>query len=174
MARTIMARLALQNRTLEGGEIDLLRQLSMMAEDRRPGDGRTDEAILADEIQHVRFANQWLRRLGEENPRNLLDVITAMRFLKSVTEAMRRRWARRMRMGVDLISYNDVATPPSIEDRRLREFSEEEIVALLNRKASANSRRGTSPTGRVAEPGRRRCRAASAARVAAGTEGALR
>ena len=51
---SVWARLAIQNRTFEGGEIDLLRQLVKMWTDA--GDATTAElldGILADEIQHV-------------------------------------------------------------------------------------------------------------------------
>lgn len=132
MATTIAARLALQNRTLEGGEMDLLRHLITLWRDI--GDVETSElmeAILADEIQHVRFANQWLRRLGEQDPRILLDVIKAMRFLKSVTESMAPAPGETNALGVDLVAYNHTGAQPSIDDRRLAEFSESEIVALL-------------------------------------------
>ncbi|MFN0160557.1 MAG: DUF455 family protein [Burkholderiales bacterium] len=146
MASTLPARLALQNRTLEGGEMDLLRQLMVLW--RELGDVETAammEAILADEIQHVRFANRWLRRMGEENPRCLLDVINAMRFLRTVTDAFAPAAGETNALGVDLVSYNHTGTPPSVEDRRLAEFSEAEIIALLKeeglgRFASARTR----------------------------------
>jgi hypothetical protein len=89
------------------------------------------ETILADEIQHVRFANRWLRRLAQENPRTLLEVIMATRFLKSVSEALAPQPGETNALGVDLVAFNDAETPPSVEDRRLAEFSEEEIVAML-------------------------------------------
>src|SRR5262249_25070143 len=65
MSDSLAARLALQNRTFEGGEMDLLRQL--VERWKEVGDERTAEmlgGILADEIQHVRFANQWLKRMA--------------------------------------------------------------------------------------------------------------
>lgn len=132
MAQTIAARLALQNRALEGGEMDLLRQL--ITKWRDVGDEETAmlmETILADEIQHVRFANRWLRRLAQENPRTLLEVIMATRFLKSVSEALAPQPGETNALGVDLAAFNHAGTPPSVEDRRLAEFSEEEIVAML-------------------------------------------
>lgn len=132
MAGSLAGRLALQNRTLEGGEMDLLRHLIALW--REVGDEETSalmEAILADEIQHVRFANQWLRRLGEQEPRSLLDVIMAMRYLKAVTEAMAPEVGETNALGVDLVAYNHTSTQPSVEDRRLAGFSEAEIVALL-------------------------------------------
>ena len=132
MTETLPARLTLQNRTLEGGEMDLLRGL--MSRWRQQGDEKTAEimeAILADEIQHVRFANQWLRRWGRENPRSLLQALVAMRFLKQVTEACAPQPGEVNRLGVDLVSYNHLDVSPSVEDRRLAEFTDEEIAELL-------------------------------------------
>jgi uncharacterized ferritin-like protein (DUF455 family) len=132
LATTIAARLALQNRALEGGEMDLLRQLITLWRD--VGDAETAalmEAILADEIQHVRFANRWLRRLAKENARTLFDVMMAMRLLKSITEAVAPHPGETNALGVDLAAVNHASTPPSVEDRRLAEFSDEEIVAML-------------------------------------------
>jgi uncharacterized ferritin-like protein (DUF455 family) len=132
MTETLPARLTLQNRTLEGGEMDLLRQL--MLRWRQQGDDDTAaimEAILADEIQHVRFANQWLRRWGKENPRSLLQALVAMRFLKQVTEACAPRPGDVNALGVDLVAYNHLEVSPSVEDRRLAEFSDQEIAELL-------------------------------------------
>ena len=40
------------------------------------------DAIEADEIQHVRFANEWLRRLTDANPRAVLEIAAAMAWLK--------------------------------------------------------------------------------------------
>ena len=84
MLDSLAARLALQNRTFEGGEMDLLREL--VDTWREAGDDDTAEllaGILADEIQHVRFANQWLKRLAREHPRTLLQVAQAVRQLQA-------------------------------------------------------------------------------------------
>ena len=86
MMDSLPARLALQNRTFEGGEMDLLREL--VETWRQAGDDETAEVldgILADEIQHVRFANQWLKRLAREQPRTLLKVAQAVRRLQAIT-----------------------------------------------------------------------------------------
>ena len=72
---SLAARLAVQNRTFEGGEMDLLRQQNGMWS--VAGDEQTAElmdALLADEVQHVRYANRWLKQMARENPRTLLQV----------------------------------------------------------------------------------------------------
>src|SRR5262252_6954027 len=79
MLDSLVARLALQNRTFESGEMDLLNELSQTW--RAAGDEQTAEllsGILVDEIQHVRFANQWLKRLARDEPRTLLQVAQAV------------------------------------------------------------------------------------------------
>jgi uncharacterized ferritin-like protein (DUF455 family) len=102
MMDSLAARLALQNRTFEGGEMDLLREL--VDNWRQAGDDDTAEllaGILADEIQHVRFANQWLKRL---------EVNAA---------------------GVPLTGYTRVDVFANVEDRRHAEFTEAEIAEIL-------------------------------------------
>ena len=92
MLDSLAARLALQNRTFEGGEMDLLREL--VDTWRQAGDDDTADllaGILADEIQHVRFANQWLKRMAREQPRTLLKVAQAVRQLRRSP----RRWLPR-------------------------------------------------------------------------------
>ena len=46
------------------------------------------DAVVADEIQHVRFANDWLARLKTEDPKSLLKAIAAMSALKTWTVAL--------------------------------------------------------------------------------------
>src|SRR5437762_13821970 len=75
MVDNLPGRLAIENRTFEAGLIDILGQLRTTW--REAGDHRTAdalEAILADEITHVRFANRWIRALTEQQPRVLLQV----------------------------------------------------------------------------------------------------
>src|SRR5215471_15190739 len=62
LLNSLPARLAVQNRTFEGGEMDLLRQQHGMwsaAED--PDTASLMDALLADEVEHVRYANRWLK-----------------------------------------------------------------------------------------------------------------
>ena len=51
------------------------------------------EAIEADEIQHVRFGNDWVKRLTDAEPRAVLQVAAAMAWLRKVVEATGRRCA---------------------------------------------------------------------------------
>lgn len=132
MMDSLPARLALQNRTFEGGEMDLLRELVGMW--REAGDETTAgliDSILADEIQHVRYANRWLKRMARDNPRVLLAVVKAVRFLETVTTALAPAEGEVNAVGVPLTGWTRVNVFTNVDDRRLAEFTEEELGELL-------------------------------------------
>src|SRR5262249_50042671 len=83
---SLPARLAVQNRTFEGGEMDLLRQQHGMW--NQADDAETAslmDALLADEVHHVRYANRWLKQMAQENPRTLLQVAMGVQLLHKIT-----------------------------------------------------------------------------------------
>ncbi|MCI0413445.1 ferritin-like domain-containing protein [bacterium] len=132
MTDSLAGRLAIQQRTFEGGEMDILRHLVQMWKDS--GDEETSQimdGILADEVQHVRFANRWLKKLAEENPAILLKVVSAVHLLKKVTEALAPDPGEKNAVGVDLTSFTRVGIFASMEDRRLAEFTEEELKEIV-------------------------------------------
>ena len=123
---TLVARLALQNRTFEAGQMDLLGTLRKTW--RAAGDEETGvllDAILADEVGHVRYANRWIRRMVQEDGRGLLRIAQAIRYLgeanaaSSGTELQQGSFETHVRMGVN------------VEDRRNAEFSDDEIDVIL-------------------------------------------
>ena len=133
MLDTLPARLAVQNRTFEAGSLDGLSSASKTWRDA--GDERTAdmiETILVDEIQHVRFANTWLRHLVKENPRVLLKVASAVRQAEFMIEALSPRPGNLSLEGVDL-SKVDRAITPNADDRRAAGFTDEEIAAILRK-----------------------------------------
>src|SRR6185295_4866693 len=80
---------AIQNRTFEEGQMDILGKIT--APWRAAGDDDTADmldGILADEIQHVRFANQWIRKMVAEDRRLLLKIAQAMMFLVQANDAL--------------------------------------------------------------------------------------
>src|SRR5438477_11061291 len=80
---SLPVRLATQNRTFEAGAMDVVAGLARNL--REAGDEETAyvlDAILADEVQHVRFANRWIKKLAAENPRVLMKVAHSIRFLQ--------------------------------------------------------------------------------------------
>ena len=152
MMDSLAGRLALQNRTFEGGEMDLLRQL--VGTWKAEGDEETAfvlDGLLADEIQHVRFANQWLKRLAKIDPRSLLKVAMAIRFLEKVTTAMAPLPGEVNAVGVDLTGYTHLDVFANIEDRRAAEFTEEEIEEILRQEgllsAPSSSAAAGAPAG---------------------------
>jgi uncharacterized ferritin-like protein (DUF455 family) len=131
MLDSLPARLAIQNRTFEGGSMDLFRE--WINKRKEAGDERAAElieTIVADEIQHVRFANQWLKRMGRENPRVLIKVAGAVTYLKRINAALAPQVGD---VDIEGRGYSVVAPTisSSTEDRRLAEFTEEEIAETL-------------------------------------------
>jgi len=126
---SLAARLAIQNRSFEAGQMDLLGTLRQLW--RAVGDERTAaliETILADEVNHVRFGNRWIRKLVEGDRRVLLKVAMAVRFLDEVNsralagesqDHQGRKIKDHARVGVN------------VEDRRNAEFSDDEINQIL-------------------------------------------
>jgi uncharacterized ferritin-like protein (DUF455 family) len=129
MCDTLAARLAIQNRTFEAGQMDLLGALRQIW--RSAGDETTAEVlehILADEINHVRFANQWIRKLVQADRRLLFKVASAIRFLADTNTALSGEPGvsteetpvqKHMKLGIN------------VEDRRHADFSDDEINEIL-------------------------------------------
>jgi uncharacterized ferritin-like protein (DUF455 family) len=151
MLDNLPGRLAVQNRTFEAGLIDLLG--SLRTQWREAGDEETAEmleAILADEITHVRYANRWIKRLTEEDPRVLLKVAMAVRFLGGVNRAMAPVVGDQNASGVVFTSGRHEPPAVNVEDRLAAEFSEEEVLEVL-RQAGFRSilpRQLAQPAGR--------------------------
>lgn len=76
---TLIGRLAIQNRSFEAGGIDAITY--GIDEARAAGDhgvAALYEAQLADEVNHVRFANEWIRKLVARNRRHVMDIGAAL------------------------------------------------------------------------------------------------
>jgi hypothetical protein len=149
-------RLAVQNRTFEAGLIDLLGSLRIVWRDA--GDHVTADlldAILADEILHVRFANRWLKRMTTENPRVLLSVAMAIRFLGRINAAMAARPGETNAAGVTFTDKRLQAPAVNVQDRLEAEFTEGEVLEVLKQAgfrsilpaAMKESRYGTEISG---------------------------
>lgn len=124
---TLAGRLAIQNRSFEAGLMDLLGNLKKQW--RAVGDETTAEVlenILVDEVGHVRFANQWIRKMAQADRRILLKVAAAVRFLAMSDQA--HKPAQNVEAGTD---YKANLGAVNIEDRKHAEFTEEEIEAYL-------------------------------------------
>ena len=101
---------------------------------REAGDPATAdvlEAILADEVQHVRFANRWIKQLAEHDPRVLLKIAMAVRFLAAANARFQSAGGERNAAGKLLEDPAARIPPVNVQDRRLAEFSDEEIHEIL-------------------------------------------
>jgi hypothetical protein len=132
LLNSMPARLAVQQRTFEGGEMDLLRQQVGMWS--AAGDFETAalmDALLADEVQHVRFANRWLKQTARENARTLLQVASGVQLLKMITEALAPEPGEVNAVGVNLTEFTHVEVLTNVDDRKLAEFTDAELAELL-------------------------------------------
>ena len=128
----LAGRLASQNRTLEAGAMDVVG--GTIREWRALGDHATADVldqILADEIQHVRFANRWIKKLAAENPRVLMKVAMAVRFLSQVNQALQPRSGETNVVGKVYGDPQAGVPMVNVEDRKLAEFNDEEIYEIL-------------------------------------------
>jgi len=78
-ADSLLGRLTIQNRTFEAGGLDAVAWVGRQMHEA--GDATLADFFdsqLADEIIHVRFANEWLRKLIRDDPRQLLDMSQTM------------------------------------------------------------------------------------------------
>lgn len=143
MCDTLAARLAIQNRTFEAGQMDLLGALRKIW--RSLGDETTAEVlehILADEINHVRFANRWIRTMVQEDRRLLLKVASAIRFLAETNAAL----SARPNGAPSEAPKKHAELGINVEDRRHADFSDDEINEIL-RQAGMSAFVRTEPPG---------------------------
>jgi uncharacterized ferritin-like protein (DUF455 family) len=85
---SLIGRLAVQNRSFEADGIDAIRYA--VDEARAKGDDELAalfDAQLADEINHVRFANEWIHKLAKRQPVLALHVARALTAASKAFEA---------------------------------------------------------------------------------------
>lgn len=125
-------RLATQNRTFEAGAMDVVGD--HVRQWRKLGDDRTADvldAILADEVQHVRFANRWIKALAKDDRRVLLRVAMAVDFLSRANRALAPADGEQNVTGKSLDGFAARIPAVNVQDRQLAEFSDEEIHEIL-------------------------------------------
>jgi uncharacterized ferritin-like protein (DUF455 family) len=129
--KTLAARLTVQNRTVEAGEMDLIQELRNTW--RLAGNDETAEVmdgILADEVQHVRFANEWIKREIKQNPRVVMEIAAAIEYVRKVTAAFTPAPDDKNRAGVKMSDLDRNGFAINTEDRRLAGFGDEDLAAL--------------------------------------------
>jgi hypothetical protein len=144
---SLAGRLAVQNRTFEGGEMDLLRQQNGMwsvAGDKQTAD--LMDALLADEVQHVRYANRWLKQMARENPRTLLQVASGIQVLQKITAALAPEPGEVNAVGVNLTEFTHVEVLTNVDDRKLAEFTDREIAELLRKEGFGSLVASSTPS----------------------------
>jgi uncharacterized ferritin-like protein (DUF455 family) len=129
----LAGRLATQNRTFEAGAMDVVGGLIRMVRDEMHDDetARILEGILADEVQHVRFANRWIRHLASNDKRVLMRVAVAVRFLSIVNERFRAQAGETDAAGHVFEAPQARVPAVNVQDRKLAEFNDGEIQEIL-------------------------------------------
>jgi len=129
----LVGRIAIQNRTLEAGAMDIMGTLSNNY--RKIGDNKTADtldAINTDEVGHVRFSNRWIKRLAEQDRRVLMKMASAIRFLTNANAKFQIKDGGEVNaVGAKLASPQQRTPAVNVEDRRLAEFSDDEIHEIL-------------------------------------------
>lgn len=81
--QTLVGRLAVQNRQFEAEGVDAVEpEIASCRENRDMELADLFDAQLADEICHVRFANDYIARIAKESPRSVMDVGRAMDYAR--------------------------------------------------------------------------------------------
>ena len=131
--KTLEARLAVQNKTFEAGGIDAL--ATAVTETAQTGDVellRLFEYQEADEIAHVRYANEYLRSAMAADPRVALDVARALTEASRAFAAVFGSAAHRVR--------HEVSTETRLEAGFLPDEIRGATAALAKKKAAGMRR----------------------------------
>ena len=135
-ARTdVISRLVIQNRSFEAGGLDAIAY--GVEEAHRSGDHELAEfyeAQLADEIAHVRFANQWIRKALKDDPRTLLRMGVS---LGAAAEAFRQVMGAEGTEGADY--------PAAVQARLDAGFTEEEVHQTIELASKARDTEKATP-----------------------------
>ena len=127
---SLAERITVLNRTFEAGSVDSFYQSKQLFSEM--GDQKTVsifETIMADEVAHARFGNEWVRRLTKEDPRNVMKIARAVNHLKHVAKALATQPGEVVIDGVDLASMKHHIEVQDV-DREQAGFSEAEIQRL--------------------------------------------
>jgi uncharacterized ferritin-like protein (DUF455 family) len=131
---SLLGRLTIQNRTFEAGGIDAVSfGVQQAAASGDTGLADFFDSQLADEILHVRFANEWIRRIIRNDPRALLRVGAAMTMAAKAFQQV---------MGKE--ATEGVSYPTDRLGRREAGFTEQEVrlAADLAQRPSHDGQRG--------------------------------
>jgi uncharacterized ferritin-like protein (DUF455 family) len=116
MIDSLAGRMAVQHRTFEAGSMEIAQGKIPFWREADEESAEMFEAIEADEVQHVRFANEWINRLTASEPRTALQIASAVGYLRRVVAA------------TAVIEPHDIAT--DVAGRQSLGFSSGEIAAV--------------------------------------------
>jgi|RhiMethySRZTD1v2_1073278.scaffolds.fasta_scaffold544280_1 uncharacterized ferritin-like protein (DUF455 family) len=133
--RSLVGRLAIQNRSFEAGGLDAI--AFGIEQARQSGDQalvELFEAQRADEIVHVRFANEWINAATTQNPRSVLEIGVA---LAGASKAFRAVMGEE---GTEGVSY-----PADVAGRREAGFTDNEVQLAIGLQSQPVSRPPRGP-----------------------------
>ncbi len=133
--RSLVGRLAIQNRSFEAGGLDAI--AFGIEQARQSGDQalvELFEAQRADEIVHVRFANEWINAATTQNPRSVLEIGVA---LAGASKAFRAVMGEE---GTEGVSY-----PADVAGRREAGFTDSEVQLAIGLQGQPVSRPPRGP-----------------------------
>ena len=133
--RSLVGRLAIQNRSFEAGGLDAI--AFGIEQARQNGDQalvELFEAQRADEIVHVRFANEWINAATKQNPRSVLEIGVA---LAGASKAFRQVMGEE---GTEGVSY-----PADVAGRREAGFTDNEVQLAMELQSQPANRSTRGP-----------------------------
>jgi hypothetical protein len=107
------------------------------------------DALMADEVQHVRFANHWIKRMAERDPTVVLRVAVAMTALKNVNLALKPREGELSANGKPLVRGDTEVFRVSPAERGESGFSAAEVSEVLRLDERERQGPPRSPAERV-------------------------
>ncbi len=135
---SLMSRLAVQNRSFEAGGLDAIKSGIELA--TQNGDQELValyEAQCADEISHVRFANEWIRRTTADDPRTVLRIGAALNLARQAFEIV---------MGPE--ATDGVHYAADVSGRQEAGFTDQEVeLAIQLQERPVSDGQSDSPTG---------------------------
>ena len=127
---SLIARIAVQNRSFEAGGLDAIKSGIEVASQK--GDEELVslyEAQCADEISHIRFANEWIRRATADDPRTVMQIGAALNLATQAFQIV---------MGPE--ATEGVHYPADVSGRQEAGFTDQEVelaIQLQERPESA-------------------------------------
>jgi hypothetical protein len=98
-------------------------------------------------VQHVRFANQWIKRLSQQDGTVVLQVAQAVSELKRISAALRPQPGETSINGIDLVGTPEPSVKANVEDRAHADFSSDEIDMVVQRQQQEARERALSQGG---------------------------